>query len=225
MIIDWLLNEVPQNKLQALEVYTFGNAANHFNNPYRDAVSSAVASKNGPADEQYNRAIRHIEHYANNEDFVACWGVLHFTKKMPKDRFQNRFMGLVFERPGKGHQLNQHYLDKMFPLDKSGYKVRETKEGDFMEMDCEAGHDDSQHAPREGPNQSLFATKTSDECEDIGAHILNESPTSAKKESAAWQANGAWVATNGQVNGVKKVLQVKDLSRLWTYRNGGSPPM
>lgn len=31
-IVDWLLDEVPQDVLQKLEIYTFGNAANHFNN-------------------------------------------------------------------------------------------------------------------------------------------------------------------------------------------------
>ncbi|EJT68656.1 hypothetical protein GGTG_13772 [Gaeumannomyces tritici R3-111a-1] len=35
MVLDWLLQELPQDLLAKLEVYTFGNAANHFNNPHR----------------------------------------------------------------------------------------------------------------------------------------------------------------------------------------------
>ncbi|KAG6357040.1 hypothetical protein INS49_014916 [Diaporthe citri] len=44
-IIDWLLQELPQNLLSKLEVYTFGNAANHFNNPFRSAAAEAEADK------------------------------------------------------------------------------------------------------------------------------------------------------------------------------------
>src|SRR5688572_6097650 len=32
LVLDWLLQEMPQDLLAKLEVYTFGNAANHFNN-------------------------------------------------------------------------------------------------------------------------------------------------------------------------------------------------
>ena len=35
MIVDWLLDEVPQDLLNQLEVYTFGNASNHMNNPHK----------------------------------------------------------------------------------------------------------------------------------------------------------------------------------------------
>ncbi|KAJ1324138.1 hypothetical protein MN608_10198 [Microdochium nivale] len=34
LVLDWLLQELPQDLLAKLEVYTFGNAANHFNNPH-----------------------------------------------------------------------------------------------------------------------------------------------------------------------------------------------
>ncbi|KAE9369930.1 hypothetical protein N431DRAFT_547227 [Stipitochalara longipes BDJ] len=43
MIIDWLLQEVPQDLLAKLEVYTFGNAANHFNNPHLHLLSQHAA--------------------------------------------------------------------------------------------------------------------------------------------------------------------------------------
>ncbi|KAI0547751.1 hypothetical protein F4679DRAFT_355969 [Xylaria curta] len=39
LVLDWLLQELPQNLLSKLEVYTFGNAANHFNNPHRHVQS------------------------------------------------------------------------------------------------------------------------------------------------------------------------------------------
>jgi len=187
LIIDWLLQEVPQDLLAKLEVYTFGNAANHFNNPhlhllsqhaalmhpstlattrsttsvlYHDTVHPAPVPSSNPdantlprADAKSNgtshsngnlmngtslttttakkpttrkttrqestsgKTIRYIEHYAHTTDFVACWGVLHFTKNVALGPSAPRFMGRVFERGGSGgHQMNMHYLDGMFPL-------------------------------------------------------------------------------------------------------------
>ncbi|KAK3062179.1 hypothetical protein LTS18_004667, partial [Coniosporium uncinatum] len=90
LIVDWLLDEVPQDRLRHLEVYTFGCAANHFNNPFRslEQMKSSYASDGNLKN---TKAIRHIEHYANHGDFVSQFGVLNFSK------VPNRFMGRVFE--------------------------------------------------------------------------------------------------------------------------------
>jgi hypothetical protein len=154
MIIDWLLQEVPQDLLSKLEVYTFGNAANHFNNPhlhllsqhaslthptvptttrsltsvhYHDPLNPLPPPQNGElnghprttrTESSSGKTIRYIEHYAHTSDFVARWGVLHFTCNFDvTDPRSPRFMGRVFERQGQGHQFNQHYLDNMFPLE------------------------------------------------------------------------------------------------------------
>ncbi|TRX90579.1 hypothetical protein FHL15_008552 [Xylaria flabelliformis] len=45
LVLDWLLQELPQNLLAKLEVYTFGNAANHFNNPHRHVQSQEEEQK------------------------------------------------------------------------------------------------------------------------------------------------------------------------------------
>ncbi|KAG4436491.1 hypothetical protein IFR05_008032 [Cadophora sp. M221] len=153
LIIDWLLQEVPQDLLAKLEVYTFGNAANHFNNPHLHLLSqhAALMHPTVPATTKTTtsvhyhdpihplpnphaiplphgegvsngtkstsgKTIRYIEHYAHTSDFVACWGVLHFTKNFALGPSAPRFMGRVFERAGEGHQMNMHYLDGMFPL-------------------------------------------------------------------------------------------------------------
>lgn len=44
LALDWLLQEMPQDLLAKLEVYTFGNAANHFNNPHRHARSESLTA-------------------------------------------------------------------------------------------------------------------------------------------------------------------------------------
>ena len=71
MIVDWLLEEIPLDKLGQLEVYTFGNAANHFNNPHKHSNPPEGVEREAGR----NRVIGHIEHYANSWDFVAQWGV------------------------------------------------------------------------------------------------------------------------------------------------------
>jgi hypothetical protein len=45
LVLDWLLQELPQDLLAKLEVYTFGSAANHFNNPHRHIQSQEAEQK------------------------------------------------------------------------------------------------------------------------------------------------------------------------------------
>ncbi|KAJ5006109.1 hypothetical protein K4K48_004932 [Colletotrichum sp. SAR 10_66] len=145
IILDWLLSHSARKDLKKLEIYTFGNAANHFNNPKIDEGEYVVG---------------HIEHYANDGDFVAEWGVTHFksliseqtkeaknhSKKSHRHKRQshetaiasilgvtprqNNFNGLLFKNKGKwGHLLNQHYLDRILPLNNTLTGVVEGKEG------------------------------------------------------------------------------------------------
>jgi hypothetical protein len=213
MIIDWLLDEVPQDLLQYLEVYTFGNAANHFNNPYRDLQSSGVKDT-GPKKKELqtkplrHRAIAHIEHYANDRDFVSRWGVLNYTEKSSRDKLEleNKFIGRVFKRSGSGHQFNQHYLDNIFPLDTNGQSVREPRPGDFMETIFEPGGNSENQAERESPRRSLYTTA---QTEDQVTRYL---------QNAEYLFDG--IAT---VNVIQRPQRMKDVSRLWGYRNGNVP--
>lgn len=225
MILDWLYDEVPHDLLKQLEVYTFGNASNHFNNPYRvhiPSVSVGVGSKPTPVHLQTRnkRAVAHIEHYANSKEFVSRWGVLHFTRRVTEDPLENRFMGRVFERPGSGHLFNQHYLDNMFPLDPTGRFVRGLTDGDFMEMDVRIGGGTE---AREGLDQSLDATLGSVEPE---ARILTSSASvrteiQGQRSRAKGNSRILEVDELARTNGVP--WKVKNLSRLWAYRNGDSP--
>ncbi|KAH7081990.1 hypothetical protein BKA63DRAFT_223923 [Paraphoma chrysanthemicola] len=62
-ILDELYTDLSKDDLQKLEVYTFGSAALHFNDPLNDPPPSL-------------RAIPHIEHYCNEFDMVTSWGAL-----------------------------------------------------------------------------------------------------------------------------------------------------
>jgi hypothetical protein len=90
-ILDILYTELNDPNLQKLEIYTFGNAALHFNNP--------------------RNVVRHIEHYCNEHDMVCSWGAISSTGT-PGHLFHGKVF--VMQRRS-GHLLNQHYLSRMFP--------------------------------------------------------------------------------------------------------------
>ncbi|KAK2779439.1 hypothetical protein FQN52_002453 [Onygenales sp. PD_12] len=113
MALDMLFTDLPPANIAKLEVYTFGSAAAHFNNPLRAIIPSPSPSPSractvlSPA-----RVIRHIEHYVNNEDIVPRWGVLWNIRDV-----HTRYSGKVFIRNhATGHMFNQHYLANIFPL-------------------------------------------------------------------------------------------------------------
>lgn len=307
LVLDWLLQELPQNLLAKLEVYTFGNAANHFNNPFRTVGSQAkaegrplMASKgaagavgmseetsegqvmvdgNGHADgghhetvrnldrrpptpmspppintthdsgvlqghalvsetpikthsaPQPSRAIHHIEHYAFTTDFVALWGVLHFATTPTASHTIPRFLGRLFNYQSPdgrgGHQLVQHYLDGMFPLERdpvTGQFVGAKETGNaFMDSSVtvcgnvgKKGVENT--SEREGVIASWLDCFEGEENPDGGdgkgriEMYSGESPVAAARTAKA--------SLGLEPNKVK----VKDLSRLWQYRNGKSPP-
>lgn len=209
LILDWLLAEVPQDLMQQLEVYTFGNAASHFSNPHRRLALLDAAPPTKGFRSPNSKAIRHVEHYANSGDFVARWGVLHFTSYLPQERSADRFMGRVFERPGGGHQFCQHYLDNMFPLDsRPGVGAAETNA--FMEMEIKVGGNDEVQNAREAlevcvSNAELVVDEVA-VVRDLSSPVTPLVATFAESEVEE-----------------KRTLRVRDLSRLWAYRNGQSP--
>jgi hypothetical protein len=200
LIVDWLLDELPRDAMNKLEVYTFGNAANHFNDPtyYSDyhrtgtGTNSAVAinAKKAP----------YIEHYCNSGDFVSRWGVLNFIHT------KNRYVGRCFVRPGSGHQFNQHYFDNMFPLDpRSGFGASE--DNAFMKMQLDL----CSHDADDGTDDILSLVDSSDNHADIGQVVR------------VFSNRGLISATMGNSRRLGSVWQVQDFSRLWLYRNGKSP--
>jgi len=113
-ILDWLLADLSIDVMSRLEIFTFGNAARHFNNPLLPhPLTNGDQSKGGRGE----RVIKYIEHYANSEDLVANIGVLKFTSPKAQPYADgNAFAGQVFKRNGTGHLLNMHYLDTMFKM-------------------------------------------------------------------------------------------------------------
>lgn len=253
LVLDWLLQELPQDLLGKLEVYTFGSAANHFNNPHRHAVSQTLAqlnpwsamgtimtetiyespvsspresknrisvqvptsSKKSPSisstrsvSAAKDRAIGHVEHYAHNTDFVAIWGILHFATNAMGSPQLPRFLGRLFSRSDRsgGHQLNQHYLDGMFPLrfdPKTGKYTGADENNKFMEEVIKIG--------KEG--DAMSNAREAFEISWAGTQGFGTGEISTPVDVYGSPVKGEF---HGQV-------KVKDLSRLWSYRNGRRP--
>jgi hypothetical protein len=283
LIIDWLLQELPQDLLSKLEVYTFGNAANHFNNPHRHLGSQAKAQGNpvmgrtdavidtdgtngvptngtnghptsptspdSPSDSIYlrretsasapssvsDRAIGHIEHYAHTTDFVALWGVLHFAASKPGSMTVPRFIGRVFAKGGEagGHQMVQHYLDGMFPLakdeagnflgclddDLGGAEEKGRKRNEFMESEVFVGDaGDREDMAREAMDASWIGNGGGG---TRGVEVHSSSPVDLRGRFRSRGGAPGLPPPRRTQTGVK--MKVKDLSRLWLYRNGRSP--
>lgn len=310
MVLDWLLQELPQDLMGKLEVYTFGNAANHFNNPYTSAQALATVehrellestqekgafgftsieqnthhfesekgeasllssflqpqqppspphsplfnikprrqqqqqrdhndrsernrsattpsssdlqavSRPGPSSSPTSvggaRVVHHIEHYAFSTDVVAMWGVLHFATSKLANNSIPKFVGRLFARTDPqhrgGHQLVQHYLDRMFPLqtDSSGKFVGCRETNDFMDSEVILEEPDS--GSREGLARSLHGCFEDDDAvDDMEREVQLRS---GEGTTEVWSKH--------KMSGGK--VKVKELSRLWQYRNGRSPP-
>ncbi|KAI5919406.1 hypothetical protein F4810DRAFT_703563 [Camillea tinctor] len=277
LVLDWLLQELPQNLLAKLEVYTFGNAANHFNNPHRhlaaqeaeekqlqprvqvpttimevpitdsptDVKISAAQKKmpngngwaskpngqfvtptstsNGTSDitpmrrqttftvPASDRVIGHVEHYAHTTDFVALWGVLHFVTNERASPEMPRFIGRVFNRTSAwgGHQFSQHYLNGMFPLVRgdNGEFIGCADKNDFMDSVVEAG----------GPG-----TEPNDIREGFENSLAMIGRKGSRDRTTEVSVHGSFHTDEDDINDGK--VRVKNLSRLWQYRNGRSPP-
>lgn len=210
---------MPQDYLNKLEVYTFGCAANHFNNPQRASQSncdsplhSMIPSLQSNISLQRSRLLRaigHIEHYANEGDFVSQFGVLNSA--LAVDSIRNRFMGRVFVSPRSGHLMNQHYLHQMFTLDADNVCLENNEFMDSQVAVKTANQDDEEE--REDTDESMIS---GDQVTYIGD---SDSPAMHLSLATSFSSN-----TFGMVKQNDRIVQVKQLSRLWSYRSFGTPP-
>ncbi|KAI4861460.1 hypothetical protein F4820DRAFT_460909 [Hypoxylon rubiginosum] len=279
LVLDWLLQELPQDLLAKLEVYTFGNASNHFNNPHRHADSqeaerqypdkstcipttiTEIPLTHSPVETRppslrrrasngsgspfgtngtngtnglppsltsiseesslshgtaytvpaSDRAIAHVEHYAHTTDFVALWGILHFVTNERASPEMPRYIGRVFRRTSSrgGHQFCQHYLNGMFPLarDAEGEFTGCAEKNAFMSSIVEVAEKGTERDDiREGiENSWSLIERAARRGSDIKGEVA---------------IHGSFSEKDGINDGN---VRVKDLSRLWQYRNGRSP--
>ncbi|KAH0542853.1 hypothetical protein FGG08_002808 [Glutinoglossum americanum] len=219
MVLDRMYADLPCDQMSKLvaapqsppwnkEIYTFGSAASHFNNPLNTIRprGASYSRLNGNANntEDSERKVSHIEHYCNDNDLVGRWGVLYNVKSLP----DNRYCGLIFTRCyATGHLFNQHYMDVMFPMDPL---LANTFLDELVEVDEETA------VRREGVRGQKIASK---KLPGINGHedaLLAATQNGLRIDFIGAAKAGAERARGGTV---------RQLSRLWRYRNGQKPPI
>ena len=229
MVIDQILTELPADCISKLEVYTFGSAASHFSNPLRslsaadgDDVSSPLTRVHFDVPSQPKQVIPHIEHYANEDDMVPRWGVLHCTQ----DVLNNRYAGSVFVRQGaSGHMFNQHYLEPMFPHPGKRLPKAQSK---YLETPVNV---DERLAVRRDSiaisNVSSMSRKSGLEFGD--GEFVPDIQILSNGSDAGPVSNGDPVLTFARTDSGRLLVEeakgktVRELSRLWRYQGGRSP--
>lgn len=197
------------------EVYTFGSAASHFNNP---RTSLADTSPRG--------VIPHIEHYCNEYDMVPRWGVLHNTTEV----LDNRYSGTIFVRmDATGHMFNQHYMDAMFPLE-----LVDDPHQALLDIFLDKVVDVDEKTARKREiiaNRNMGIMRQESGIEFGDGQVLpvrpvvnggNERPQHHNDEARIGFMN----AGEGAVLGLGREARgrtVRELSRLWMYIGGASP--
>ncbi|KAK7530359.1 uncharacterized protein J3D65DRAFT_153807 [Phyllosticta citribraziliensis] len=241
LALDRMLLELPSKSLGKLEIFTFGCAASHFNNPLSHSYLT-ILLQNSSLNPRLSSRPRHvvpiIEHYANENDPFARWGVLNSTRNCPGQRFA----GQVFiNKDASGHLFNQHYLDTMFALPPAR----------IAELAIISG---GRHSPGESSDRSTEATLPSppllpmmnpflDRMVDVdygtaarraetvdAARVLGFGVMPAADEAQAG-ARAAKGTARGRRTSVVDETQfalgegagrtVRQLSRLWLYVGGG----
>jgi len=191
------------------EIYTFGSAASHFNNPH--LALPALTSQG---------CIPYIEHYCNEYDMVSRWGALHSTTKV----LNNRYSGSIFVRLGAtGHMFNQHYLSVMFPpsprsweAGANGFRKLNGTASSFLDKVVDV--DEGLALKREDTAVGILRW---DSMFEVGKGGRLEVDGGKKGV-----VDGEMPVEDGLLDGMCREAEgrsVRELSRLWLYLGGRSP--
>lgn len=211
LVLDWLYATLAASQLAKLEIYTFGNAANHWNAPAsilshhrgqgigdgsqageKEPLVTAITRPPPSEREAETRIVKYIEHYANTLDYVARGGILHFRPDPPPP-----------SAAGSGQIPST--LSSQEALDSNRYVGRLFKR-------TGPGHLLNQHYL-----DPMFQISSSDA---VQGRVLDDNEYMDQRVDRAiferWDTVQALGGGEGQSQGVL----IKDLSRLWRYRNG-----
>lgn len=241
MVLDWLYATTTMKQLAKLEIFTFGNAANHWN---------CSTNEDGPV-------IEHIEHYANDGDWVARFGVLHF--RQPHDITTNEDAtngDATSTESSATRQVQQpqtpvlladgvrkrstwelerirrrkdRFFGRMFKIgDSSGHQLNQHYLDNLFIMDDKLERvldgDEIQTQPEHAMGGRKQAIKSFMEME-VDPDMLERDNTviaatsDLKQREAA--KNGVHIRSEGGREATR--FKVEELSRLWLYRNGRTP--
>ena len=210
--------------MSKLEIYTFGSAASHFSNPLVSLTNEAKrpVSQTSPLAVHFDlppqpkHIIPHIEHYANENDMVPRWGVLHCVR----DILDNRYAGSVFVRMGaSGHLFNQHYMDAMFPL-----RAPDTacQSGSFLDRQVKV--DKKLAMKRENVAISKMGVMRRESGLEFGnGQVIHDGASVIHGRSDNTVMTFGRTSSGGLLSEEAQGKTVRELSRLWRYQGGQSP--
>ncbi|KAJ4523685.1 hypothetical protein HRR83_000332 [Exophiala dermatitidis] len=158
--------------------------------------------------------IEHHHHIVSPDHSLS----LHRRQTLRDKEDLNRFVGRLFKRHGSGHQFNQHYMDNMFEMegiDMSDFSKGRVKDGNaFMDSLVDLEVFDEWNTVQVDSNTTQRSERGSSSNHGHG-HGHGHGSGSGR--------GGGGSGVLQQQNGIVQQVQVKELSRLWKYRNGGDP--
>ncbi|KAF2086615.1 hypothetical protein K490DRAFT_43991 [Saccharata proteae CBS 121410] len=203
LTLDRMFAELPTAALNKMEIYTFGSAASHFNNPLTNPTpSSQFTTPNRPTN-----VLSTIEHYANEFDMVPRWGVLHATRDLTLQRYAGRVFVNI---GGSGHLFNDHYLEPMFPA-ASILQASTGASSSSSSLELEKTTSDANMAPRPGLSPFL------DRIVDVDFN------TAMRRAQTVDDSKGMGFDETQTAIGEGAGRTVRQLSKLWMYVGGGEP--
>ena len=260
MVLDWLYDTVSAEQLCKLEIYTFGNAANHWNAPVISGASGPLrtskshGARGESATEQ--RIIQHVEHYANEGEYVSKFGILHFRPDQANPQTSNNGSSTdthfqYSSKPGPTSNVakiksapSDHHLLKLqthikksatwttspkTPIERDELQAQQEKNRFFgcLFKRAASGHLLNMHYL-----DCVFEMEGVDHKDRTKGRVKD-----GNQYMDAWADMGYFerfdtvqAIGNGQPQGPSATRrnaparkQIKELSRLWTYRNGQSP--
>ncbi|KAF2139314.1 uncharacterized protein K452DRAFT_75157 [Aplosporella prunicola CBS 121167] len=233
LALDRMFAEMPSRALSKLEIYTFGSAASHFNNPLtHSSLTSLIHATSTPQTllPRPTHVIPTIEHYANELDLVPRWGVVNSARHCTATRYAGR---VFIAKGASGHLFNEHYLEPMFPLLTVSNKPDTSSPSDRGDYKKNKAGNNTPSAPE--PDASISSAEDQVGADAEGSPVLQPllphsdagqpklSPfldrmVDVDHETALRRAES--VETQSALGeGAGKT--VRQLSRLWMYVGGG----
>lgn len=201
LIVDLLLSTISRSLLDKLEVYTFADASNHFNNPL-NAVGKPT--------------IQYVEHFANGKDPISQFGVLLFTTNEQK-KGKNKQANLEGSRKNiKGSCSIYHFDDNLFKI------ATNNKHEDFL-VPIKPINNGIASSSSESIKDGSTLT-TIDPRSQINIHSAAGQLFSGRL-FVRWQNSGHLLINHylGPNNNILDTPEVRQYSRLYQYLNGRSP--
>ena len=216
LVLDRLFADLPAETMAKLEVYTFGSAASHFNNPRisLNPRSRGQVTETSDSVPPADRCIPYVEHYANEYDLVPRWGVLYNVTQL----LDNRYCGKVFVRmAATGHMFNQHYMDPMFPQDHSQASL-------FLDQVVDV--DEKLAVNRENSalqHMGLMRRESSFKKNDLNVDLGDGQTIPVGVLVNGHNADGDEIINFVDPSKHARGKTVRQLSRFWRYVDGGTP--